>query len=83
MKDAIILLKDEEITSIEVANDSFYSDHIIPNRKDRLISLLRELKQDSLLFRMNINHMQRKVNLNLNGLRRILIRMESCIGHGV
>ena len=38
MKDAIILWKEEEITSIEVDNDSFYSDHIISTRNDKLIS---------------------------------------------
>ena len=38
MKDAVILWREEEITSIEVDNDSFYSDHIIYNRSDRLIS---------------------------------------------
>lgn len=42
MKDAIILWKNEEITSIEVDNDSFYSDHIIPNRKDRLMNALEK-----------------------------------------
>jgi hypothetical protein len=40
MIDAVIVWKDEEITSIEVDNDSFYSDHIIPNRTDRLITAI-------------------------------------------
>jgi hypothetical protein len=39
MKDAIILWKNEEITSIEVDNDSFYSDHIIAKR-DGLMSTM-------------------------------------------
>ena len=35
MKDAVILWREEEITSIEVDNDPFYSEHIINNhRKD-------------------------------------------------
>lgn len=38
MKDAVILWREEEITSIEVDNDSFYSDHIINNRTDRIIT---------------------------------------------